>query len=330
MAPEALTQVLRPLAHLFSHQDHPALLVGLSVADDAAVYQLNAEQALIQTLDFFTPVVDDPYDYGAIAAANAMSDVYAMGGEVLLALNIGAFPADMPPPIITEILRGGAEKVREAGAIIAGGHTVTDAEPKYGLAVSGLIHPARILTKGGARPGDLLVLTKPLGTGVISTALKREVAAPAHVAGMVASMQCLNRAAAQAAQATGDIRAATDITGFGLLGHGMEMANASGCQLVFAMHQIPLLEGVTEYATQGIFPGGATNNRRFFEPTVTFAAALSEAQRMLLWDPQTSGGLLLAIPRDRVQAFQQACQDRAQACWVIGEVRDGEGITVLP
>lgn len=216
MAPEALTQVLRPLAHLFSPQDHPALLVGLSVADDAAVYQLNAEQALIHTLDFFTPVVDDPYDYGAIAAANAMSDVYAMGGEVLLALNIGAFPADMPPPIITEILHGGAEKVREAGAIIAGGHTVTDAEPKYGLAVSGLMHPARILTKGGARPGDLFVLTKPLGTGVISTALKREVAAPAHVAGMVASMQCLNHAAAQAAQATGDIRAATDMTGLGL------------------------------------------------------------------------------------------------------------------
>jgi len=196
MAPEALTQVLRPLAHLFSHHDHPALLVGLGAADDAAVYQLNAQQAIIHTVDFFTPVVDDPYDYGAIAAANAMSDVYAMGGEVLFALNIGAFPAQMAPAIITDILRGGAEKVLEAGAIIAGGHTVTDEEPKYGLAVSGIIHPERILTKGGARPGDLLVLTKPLGTGVISTALKRELAAPVHVASMVASMQCLNRAAA--------------------------------------------------------------------------------------------------------------------------------------
>jgi selenide,water dikinase len=330
MAPEALAQVLRPLAHLFRHDDHPALLVGLGVADDAAVYQLNAEQALIQTLDFFTPVVDDPYEYGAIAAANAMSDVYAMGGEVLLALNIGAFPADMPPAIITEILRGGAEKVREAGAIIAGGHTVTDAEPKYGLAVSGLIHPKRIFTKGGARPGDVLVLTKPLGTGVISTALKRELAAPAHVTSMVTSMQHLNRAAAQAAQATGGIRAATDITGFGLLGHGMEMANAAGCQFVVAMHQMPLLEGVTDYAVQGIFPGGAMNNRRFFEPTVTFAATLSDAQRMLLWDPQTSGGLLLAMPPDRVPAFEQACHDRTQACWVIGEVRAGAGIEVLP
>jgi len=173
-----------------------------------------------------------------------MSDVYAMGGEVLMALNIGAFPAEMAPVIITEILRGGAEKVREAGAIIAGGHTVTDAEPKYGLAVSGLIHPERILTKGGARPGDLLLLTKPFGTGVISTALKRECAAPTHVASMVASMKRLNRTAAQAAQATGGIHAATDITGFGLLGHGMEMANASGCQFVVVMHQIPCLEGV--------------------------------------------------------------------------------------
>jgi selenide,water dikinase len=289
-----------------------------------------AQKSNFATEPFFTPVVDDPYDYGAIAAANAMSDVYAMGGEVLLALNIGAFPADMPPAIITDILRGGAEKVREAGAIIAGGHTVTDAEPKYGLAVSGLIHPERILTKGGARPGDLLVLTKPLGTGVISTALKRELAAPTHVASMVASMKHLNRAAAQAAQATGGIKAATDITGFGLLGHGMEMANASGCQLVVAMHQLPLLEGVMDYATQGIFPGGATNNRRFFEPMATYAAALSDAQRMLLWDPQTSGGLLLAMPCDRMQVFAQACHDRAQACWVIGEVRAGAGIEVLP
>jgi selenide,water dikinase len=330
MAPEALTQVLHPLANLFSNHDHAALLVGLGVADDAAVYQLNEQQAIIHTLDFFTPVVDDPYDYGAIAAANAMSDVYAMGGEVLFALNIGAFPVQMEPTIITEILRGGAEKVREAGAVIAGGHTVTDEEPKYGLAVSGIIHPERILTKGGACPGDLLVLTKPLGTGAISTALKRNMAAPEHVAGMVASMKRLNRAAAQAVQAAGGIKAATDITGFGLLGHSMEMANATGCQFVFAMHQIPLLEGVMGYASELVFPGGATNNRLFFEPAVTFATDLSEAQRMILWDPQTSGGLLIAVPAERLQAFQQACQERQQAAWVIGQVRNGSGIAVLP
>jgi selenide,water dikinase len=325
-----LTQVLHPLANLFSNHDHAALLVGLGVADDAAVYQLNEQQAIIHTLDFFTPVVDDPYDYGAIAAANAMSDVYAMGGEVLFALNIGAFPVQMEPTIITEILRGGADKVREAGAVIAGGHTVTDEEPKYGLAVSGIIHPERILTKGGACPGDLLVLTKPLGTGAISTALKRNMAAPEHVAGMVASMKRLNRAAAQAVQAAGGIKAATDITGFGLLGHSMEMANATGCQFVFAMHQIPLLEGVMGYASELVFPGGATNNRLFFEPAVTFATDLSEAQRMILWDPQTSGGLLIAVPAERLQAFQQACQERQQAAWVIGQVRNGSGIAVLP
>lgn len=330
MAPEALTQVLRPLSNLFSGSGHPELLVGLGVADDAAIYKLNDEQAIISTLDFFTPVVDDPYHYGAIAAANSMSDVYAMGGEVTFALNIGAFPAGMPPAIVTEILRGGAEKVIEAGAVIAGGHTVTDDEPKYGLAVTGLVHPERYFTKGGGRPGDYLILTKPLGTGSISTALKREVANPAHVEHMVESMLRLNRAAAQAAQATGGVKAATDITGFGLLGHAMEMARATGCKFVFEMNQIPLLEGVTGYAAEFIFPGGASNNRLFFEKDVTFAGSLTDAERMLLWDPQTSGGLLLALPAERLADFQHICQDKRQPAWVIGQVRQGNGIEVLP
>ena len=216
MAPEVLAQVLRPLHNLFNGH-HPELLVGLGVADDAAVYKLNDEQAIIATTDFFTPVVDVPYDYGAIAAANSMSDVYAMGGEVLFALNVSAFPGDMDPAIIGEILRGGADKVIEAGAVIAGGHTITDDEPKYGLAVTGWVHPERIFTKGGAQPGDVLVLTKPLGTGTISTALKRGVADPLHIDPMVESMKQLNRQAAQAAQAVGGVKAVTDITGFGLL-----------------------------------------------------------------------------------------------------------------
>jgi selenide,water dikinase len=302
----------------------------LGMADDAAVYQLNEQQAMISTVDFFTPVVDDPYEYGTIAAANSMSDVYAMGGEVLFALNIGAFPDQMEPAIITEIMRGGAEKVIEAGAVIAGGHTVSDEEPKYGLVVMGTVHPQRILTKGGARPGDLLILTKSLGTGVISTALKREVADPAHVAGMVASMQRLNRDAAQAVQAVGGIKAATDVTGFGLLGHSMEMAKATDCKFVFDLHQIPLLEGVLDYAADFVFPGGATNNRMFFEKDVTFAAGISEAQQMILWDPQTSGGLLIAVPGERWPAFEQACQERAQAAWVVGLVSDGDGVEVRP
>jgi selenide,water dikinase len=331
MAPEALAQVLRPLHNLFTNGNHPALLVGLSTADDAAIYRLNDEQAIINSLDFFTPVVDDPYDYGAVAAANSMSDVYAMGGEVTFALNVGAFPADMDPEIITEILRGGAEKVIEAGAVIAGGHTVTDDEPKYGLAVTGLVHPQRIFTKGGARPGDKLVLTKPLGTGTISTALKRNIADPAHVTAMVESMKRLNRAAAQAGQLVGGLKAATDITGFGLLGHAMEMVRASDHKFVFEINQIPLLDGAATYAADFVFPGGMANNKMYFEQDVTFAPGISEDRQWLLWDPQTSGGLLLAVPAGRLDDFLSACQvdGRNQPAWVIGEVITGTGIEVL-
>jgi selenide,water dikinase len=330
MAPEALTQVLRPLHNLFTNGHQPELLVGLNVADDAAVYKLNDEQAIISTIDFFTPVVDDPYDYGAIAAANSMSDVYAMGGEVTFALNVGAFPASMDPAIITEILRGGVEKVIEAGAMIAGGHTVTDDEPKYGLAVTGIVHPERIFTKGGAKPGDVLALTKPLGTGTISTALKRDLADPAHVAEMVASMKRLNRTTAQVGQAVGGIKAATDVTGFGLLGHGIEMTQASGCKFVFELNQIPLLEGATTYAAQFIFPGGASNNKTFFEKDVTFDRGIPNDRQWLLWDPQTSGGLLLAIPAERLADFQSLCAERNQPAWIIGRVTSGSGIEVLP
>ncbi len=330
MAPGVLTQVLRPLKDIFNHNGHTQLLVGLDIADDAAIYKINDEQAIINTLDFFTPVVDDPYNYGAIAAANAMSDVYAMGGQVTFALNIGAFPASMDPAIITEILRGGAEKVIEAGAIIAGGHTISDDEPKYGLAVTGLVHPERYFTKGGAKPGDVLVLTKPLGTGTISTALKRNVAEATHVAKMVESMKRLNKQAALAGQSSGGIKAVTDITGFGLLGHALEMANASKQKFVFEMNQIPLLEGVNGYAADFIFPGGASNNKEHFEKDVTFAATLTPDQHMILWDPQTSGGLLLAVPQERLGDFQRACAEQKQAAWVIGQVSDGSGIEVLP
>ena len=214
MAPQALAHVLRPLRDLFHAEDYPSLLVGLNVADDAAIYQINEEVAVIQTLDFFTPVVDDPYDYGAIAAANACSDVYAMGGEVVLALNICGFPTTLPPTTISEILRGGAEKVKEAGGVIAGGHTIDDDEPKYGLAVMGLVHPQRILTKGGGQPGDTLLLTKPLGVGIITTAFKADAADPAHLATAVTSMKRLNRRAAQLLREVG-LHACTDITGFG-------------------------------------------------------------------------------------------------------------------
>jgi selenide,water dikinase len=329
MAPEALAQVLRPLHNLLNGAGHPALLVGLGTADDAAIYKLNDEQAIINTIDFFTPVVDDPYDYGAIAAANSMGDVYAMGGEVIFALNVGAFPGWMELSLVTEILRGGAEKVLEAGAVIAGGHTINDDEPKYGLAVTGLVHPEHIFTKAGAKPGDSLFLTKPLGTGTISTAVKRGVAEAAHVQPMIESMKQLNRNAAQAAQRAGGVKAVTDITGFGLLGHGMEMANASGCKLVFEYNQIPLLPGTAQYAAEFIFPGGSVNNKLYFAPDVSFAPLVADDQQMILWDAQTSGGLLLAIPADRLDEFQTLCIELDQPAWVIGQVVEGQGIEVL-
>jgi selenide,water dikinase len=328
MDPAVLAQVLRPLQHLFAHEAHPELLVGLGAADDAAVYRLNAEQAIISTTDFFTPVVDDPYDYGAVAAANAMSDVYAMGGEALFALNIAAFPPDMDPSLVSEILRGGAEKVAEAGAVVAGGHTIQDKEPKYGLAVTGLVHPERIFTKAGARPGDRLLLTKPLGTGTVSTALKQGLVQPEHEAAMIDSMKRLNRCAARAGQASG-VRGATDITGFGLLGHASEMTEAGGVRFRFWMDAIPWLPGARQYAAEWIFPGGSHNNRAFYGHLVHFDPGIPEDQQMLLWDAQTSGGLLLAVPAGRVDDFLRVCQEHQQQAWLIGEVIEGKGIEVV-
>jgi len=319
--------VLRPLQELFRAADFPDLLVGLEKADDAAVYRLTPELAVIHTLDFFTPIVDDPYQYGAIAAANALSDVYAMGGEALLALNICAFPADMDPDIISEILRGGAEKVREAGAALAGGHTVDDKEPKYGLSVLGVVHPDRVLTKGGARPGDVLVLTKPLGAGIVTTAFKGGVAEPEHIAAATASMAALNRTAAQLAGRVG-VRGATDITGFSLLGHASEMAALSGVGLRFRLADLPFLPGAREYAEQWLFPAGANRNQEHFGCGVTFAEAIGDELRLLLFTPETSGGLLLAVPADRLAELLALAAEVGQAMWVVGEAVEGLGIEV--
>jgi len=320
--------VLRPLATLFPAADYPNLLVGLGVPDDAAVYRLNAEQALITTTDFFPPVVDEPYAYGAIAAANALSDVYAMGGEPLFALNLLAVPEDMPPEIVSEILRGGAEKAREAGAVIAGGHTVTDKEPKYGLAVTGLVHPDRLLTKGGARPGDRLLLTKPLGTGTITTANKQGKAEAAHVQAAIESMLRLNRAAARAAQTAG-AHALTDITGYGFLGHAHEMAHLSRAKLRIAWEALPWLPGARQYAEKWIFPGGAGRNAEFYKPWVTFERALAEWEQHLLYDPQTSGGLLMAVAPERVNEVHADLRAAGEEVWVIGSVESGGGEIVV-
>lgn len=291
------------------------------------MYQINAEQAIVSTLDFFPPVVDDPYTYGSIAAANALSDVYAMGGEVLFALNLAAFPDDLDRAILTEILRGGAEKVREAGAIIIGGHTVTDNEPKYGLAVTGIIHPAHILAKGGAQVGDQLILTKPLGVGLITTALKRGLAAPDHVAAAVESMSTLNRHAAHLAQRF-EAHACTDITGFGLLGHALEMASASNVQFRFHMNDLPILPGARTYAEQEIFPGGLGRNREFVTPHTTFADSVDAANHALLFEPETSGGLLIALTPDRAAAFLAQAEVDGLFARRIGEVVAGSGLHV--
>jgi selenide,water dikinase len=328
MGPEALAQVLRPLQNMFRAEEYPELLVGLEVSDDAAVYKINDEVAVIQTLDFFPPVVDGPYDYGAIAAANAMSDVYAMGGQVVLALNICGFPPDLPPEVIVEILRGGAEKVAEAGGVLAGGHTLDDKEPKYGLAVMGLIHPNRVLAKAGARPGDVLVLTKPLGVGIITTALKGEVADPAHVAAAVESMKKLNRQAARLIQQVG-VHACTDVTGFALLGHGYEMAEKSGVRLRFYVEQLPFLAGAQQYADDWLFPGGTCNNERAYKHAVCFGPGISEEMQQLLYTPETSGGLLVAVALEKLKELITLFDVQGQEHWTIGEVLEGEGIEVV-
>jgi selenide,water dikinase len=313
---------------MFLPEGYPELLVGLKVSDDAAVYRINDQVAVIQTLDFFPPVVDDPYDYGAIAAANAMSDIYAMGGQVVLALNIAAFPANWPPEIAGEILRGGADMVAEAGGVLAGGHTVTDDEPKYGLSVMGLIHPDQVLTKAAARPGDVLILTKPLGVGIITTALKQQAADPAHVATAVASMKTLNRRAAELIQQVG-VHATTDVTGFALLGHGYEVAERSGVELRFHLDKLPFLEGATRYAAQGLFPGGTCRNEEAYAHGVTFDPGISEEIRQLLYTPETSGGLLVSVAPDKAEPLTALFAQEGHPCWVVGEVTTGLGIRIL-
>lgn len=311
--------MIGPLGELFQPKDYPALLAGLSAPDDAAVYRLSESQAIISTVDFFPPVVDSAYEFGAIAAANALSDVYAMGGEPLFAINLAAWPEDLDPALLSEVLRGGAEKVKEAGAAIAGGHTITDREPKYGLAVTGLVHPDRLFTKGGCRPGDELILTKPLGTGTITTAIKYGRVEGGDAEACLASMMRLNRdAARRAGSLSPAVRGATDITGFGLIGHAHEMAHLSDCSFVIQFDTLPWLPGAGKYAEQGIFPGGAGRNERYYGQWLKIERKLADWERTLLFDPQTSGGLLIALPSAQADSFL-----RQLPAWRVGAVVDG-------
>lgn len=312
---------------IFDANSFPDLLVGLREPDDAAVWRLDQDRAIVVTTDFFTPVVDDAYDYGAIAAANSLSDVYAMGGQPFLALNVAALPDDLPHEVSSEIIRGGAEKAREAGVVIAGGHTVKDKEPKYGLVVIGFVDPRKMLSKSGLKVGDSLVLTKPLGFGVTTTALKQEKAAMEDVLEAVDWMKRLNQSASQLAVDLG-LSGGTDITGYSLLGHGMEMANASGLALQLDFAKIPFIAGARSYAERGIFPGGAFDNRKHFSPQVHFGGSIDEANQMLLFDPQTSGGLLLGVPEKQLEPFLARAHEIGQAAWAIGRVEMGTGIEV--
>lgn len=340
---------MRQLAGLFPATEYPDVLVGLGQPDDAAVIRLDVDRALIQTTDFFTPIVDDPWLYGGIAAANAMSDVYAMGGEVVTCLNLAGFPEEMDPQVIGQIFSGGAAKVREAGAAITGGHTVTNPEPFYGLSVTGLVHPDRVMRKGGARPGDRLFLSKPLGTGVVTTAAK--LAGPsasassrllrtlrarpsldlAHLEAAIRSMTRLNRAASQAAQVA-QVRSATDITGFGLLGHACEMLLANrvdgGPGFRIDGQAVPLLPGAEIYASAGYLTRGLERNPAHYGQHVTFGEGVEPVRRALLWESETSGGLLMAVPAAHVEPFRAACTERNQEVWQIGEVIEDRGIQV--
>jgi selenide,water dikinase len=308
----------------------PELLVGSATADDAAVWRMSDELALVQTVDFFTPVVDDAYDFGRIAAANALSDVYAMGGHPLTALNLVAWPLErLGTDALADVLRGGLDVVRAAGAELVGGHSIDDPEPKYGLAVTGAVHPDRVLTNAGGRAGDALVLTKPLGGGAVATARKRGAAGDDLLARAVEVMASLNADAAVAAVAAG-ASAATDVTGFGLLGHGLEMARASGARFTFEASALPVLDGALDLAAAGVETGGAAHNRRFVADVLTLADGIPPEVITIAHDPQTSGGLLAAIPPERIRAVKDALTARGVEHWWIGSVESAsDGLVEL-
>lgn len=307
----------------------PNLLVGISTSDDAAVYRLTDDTAIVETVDFFAPVVDDPYTFGLIAAANALSDIYAMGAKPLFALNIVAFPSKtLSLDILQEILRGGVDKVREAGINIVGGHSIDDPEPKYGLVVTGIIHPAKIIANSTAKMGDLLILTKPLGIGIITTAIKRERASRSAIDKAVSVMSFLNKGASEAMVEVG-VSAATDITGFGLLGHMIEMIKGSGVGAKIHLGKVPVLEEAWEYVREGIVPGGSRANLEYVNPGVEWGKGISEDAKLILSDAQTSGGMLISVPKEKEVLLLNALKVRRIPGTVIGEIVEGKNITVV-
>lgn len=318
---------MRPLGSIFNSQDYPDLLVGIDSPDDAAVWKIDETRSIVVTTDFFTPVVDEPYDYGAISAANSLSDIYAMGADPFLALNIAAFPPQLPVDFLSQIIRGAAEKAKEAGVVVAGGHTIQDKEPKFGLVVVGMVETHQILTKSGVQPDDILILTKPLGMGVTTTANKAEKAKKEDIEEAKFWMSKLNKMPSKIATQL-NLKAATDITGFSLLGHAYEMADSSKIGIIFNSQDIPFIKGARYYGEKWFFAGGAADNRLYYEKFVEFSEEIDEVNRMLLFDPQTSGGLLLACPPEKYSEFEVAAKNQNMLYWKIGHAIRGTGIIV--
>ena len=309
----------------------PNLLVGLDTGDDAAVYQIGEDLAIIQTVDFFPPIVDDPFQFGEIAAANAISDIYAMGGKPLIALNIVGFPIDLPKDILVDILKGGAAKAQEAGVLIAGGHTIDDEEPKYGLAVTGIVRPGQQITNANARSGDVLVLTKALGTGIITTAGKQGVVEPSLLNKAIEIMSILNHAASDAMVKVG-VNACTDVTGYGLIGHLHSMVNASGIGARIHLDSVPTLDGVWDLIKKGVAPGGTHRNLESVGRQVDWHSTITEEAKILLCDAQTSGGLLISVPAERQDELVSELKANGVATIaIIGEIlKEPKGIQVVP
>lgn len=323
IGPADLSQVIRSLPQA---ERDPNLIVGLDTSDDAGVYRLTDELALVQTVDFFTPIVDDPYAFGQVAAANALSDIYAMGGKPLTVLNIVAFPIKkLDKSVLADILRGAADKVKEAGATLVGGHSIDDNEPKFGLAVTGLVHPDKAKTNAGAKPGDKLILTKPIGVGIMTTSIKKDALSEQEVAMVTKVMTTLNKTAAEIMEPY-DVHGCTDVTGFGLLGHASEMAKGSGVGLRIGKAQVPVLPRVRELAEAGFVPGGTKNNYAHLEGSVIFPETMDQIDQWILCDAVTSGGLLIAVSGDRAEALHGELVAAGVEAAIIGEaVEDHPG-----
>lgn len=321
LGPDTLAQVLRQLPNVKNEN----LIVGLDTSDDAAVYRVNDELALIETLDFFTPVVDDPYTFGQIAAANSLSDVYAMGGNPVLAMNIVCFPNCLSPDVLVEILKGGHDKVVESGAMLVGGHTVEDDEPKYGLSVTGFVHPDKVLSNSNAKPGDYLILTKPVGSGIINTAFKGGLADEKSYTEVVKVMSTLNKYSCDAMSKV-NVNSCTDITGFGLLGHSLEMAMGSNVTIRIKSKMIPTISGATEYAQMGLVPAGTYKNEAYIGEKVKFIEDVPREVKDLLFDPQTSGGLLISVPKEEIDMLVAQLEHTPTKYGIIGEVLEKKDV----